>query len=422
MKTRLLVVLCAAVIAVSVLSGCGEKKSEQITLKFWHAQTNPDALEYFEAYTKTHPNIKIESTVFMDDDFKVQSRVALSNNETPDVWYTNTSSSLVQFVGAGGLADLSQYKSQKGWDKIYDATSLQCTSIGDKLYGLPWSTYTPWMVLWANRDFFQANNLQYPKTVDELIALAPKIRALGQEPLVFYNLDGWTGAIFFGEFMLQQVGPEWLDKTNAGQIKWTESAEARAALDVLKRLAERDVLLTGYETQRQDTALQVWKNKQSPLMYNGTWFTQNIGTEFDFAVDCIRLPLIEPGAVPKAYQNWLDWCLGICPNTKYFDEALDFITYAAGAGFFEITGNATGTLTPIPEVNKALKVPYYFQTEPILEQLDKPKTPFWCYGFATPVVTVLQDQIKLVMAGQTSINAALQAIDRIQAENIIPIP
>jgi hypothetical protein len=53
--------------------------------------------------------------------------------------------------------------------------------------------------------------------------------------------------------------------------------------------------------------------------------------------------------------------------------------------------------------------------------LDKPKTPFWCYAFATPVITVLQDQIRLVMAGQTSIDEALRAIDRIQAENIIPI-
>jgi ABC-type glycerol-3-phosphate transport system substrate-binding protein len=220
--------------------------------------------------------------------------------------------------------------------------------------------------------------------------------------------------------MLQQVGGEWLDAVNAGEIKWTESQEAKAALNVLKRLAENDVLLTGYETQRQDTALQVWKNKQSPLMYNGTWFTQNIGTEFDFEVDCIRLPVIYPGAVPKGYQNWLDWCLGISPSTKHLDEALEFITYAAGSGFFEIIGNSTGTLTPIPEINSKLKVPYYFQTEPILEQLDKPKTPFWCYGFATPVVTVLQDQIKLVMANQTSIDAALAAIQRIQEQNIIP--
>jgi raffinose/stachyose/melibiose transport system substrate-binding protein len=417
-RVKLLFLFIAAAI---FFAGCKKEGSDQIILKFWHAQTNEDALAYFDAYTKTHPNVKIESTVFMDYDFKVQSRVALSNNEAPDVWYTNTSSSLVQFVGAGGLLELTPYISQKGWDKVYDSTSLLCTSVGNKLYGLPWSTYTPWMVLWANKDFFQQNNFDYPKTVDDLINLAPRIRKLGQEPLVFYNLDGWTGAIFFGEFMLQQVGPEWLDKINAGQIKWTESAEARTAFDVLRRLAANDVLLTGYETQREDTALQVWKNKQSPLMYNGTWFTQNIGTEFDFGVECLRLPTVSPGATPKGYQNWLDWCLGINPGTKHLEEALDFITYAAGPDFFTITGNATGTLTPIPEVNKNLKVPYYFQTEPILEQLDKPKTPFWCYAFAFPVVTVLQDQIRLVMAGQTSIDAALQALERIQAENIIPM-
>ncbi len=390
---------------------------EQITLKFWHAQSDPALQDYFDKYTETHPNVKIEQTVFVDDDYKTQSRIALAGGETPDVWYMNTGSSLDQFVGSNGLMDISKYADQYGWKDGYDATSLQCTSIGDKLYGLPWSTYTPWMVLWANKNFFETNNLEYPKTVDDLVALAPKIRELGQEPVVFYNKDGWTGAILFGEYVLQQVGPEWIEGINSGELKWTDNEVAKTALETLKKLSESNVLLTGYETQRQDTALAVWKNQQSPLMYNGTWFTQNIGRDFDFDVECLRLPMLTEDTVPKGYQNWLDWCLGVCPNTKYPDQAVEFVNYAAGEGVQEILGNTLGNLTAMPAVNEKVDVPYYFKTEPILEQLDKPKTQFFCYAFATEVCNALQDQIKLVMAGQTSVDDALAAIQKVQDEN-----
>jgi raffinose/stachyose/melibiose transport system substrate-binding protein len=402
---------CALIVLLLSFTGCAKGASSgKVVLNVWHAQTDPTVQKYLQAYEETHPNVTVKQTVMVDDDFKTQSRVALSAGTAPDVWYTNTGSSLEQFVKAGGLMDLSKAIKDKGWAKRYDATALDCMSLKGKVYGLPWSLYTPWMVLWANKDWFEAHKLAYPKTVDELIELAPKIRALGQEPLVFYNKDGWTGAILFGEYVLQQAGPEWLDKINSGKLKWTDSVEARKALETMQKLSKANVFLTGYATQRQDTALPVWKNKKSPLMYNGTWFTQNIGRDFDFKVDCIQLPLLDEDSTPKAYQNWVDWCIGVNPKSKVKDVAIDFVGYAAGDEFFKIIGNQQGNLTPDVAANESVAVPYYFKTPPILDQLSKPKTPFFCYGFPMSVVTVLQDQIKLVLAGQSSVDEALAAI------------
>jgi raffinose/stachyose/melibiose transport system substrate-binding protein len=415
----ILLALCASVFFVFAggqQEGKADEGSKTITLEFWHAKTDADMQEFFDAYTETHPNVKIKQTVFVDDDYKTQSRIALAGGETPDVWYMNTGSALEQFVNSGGLMDLTPYIKKYGWDETYDATALSCSTVDGKLYGLPWTQYTPWMVLFANKDFFEEHNLAYPKTVDDLVELAPKIRALGQEPLVFYNKDGWTGAILFGDFMLQQVGPEWIEKINNGEIKWTESKEAKASLGVLRRLAQEGVLLTGYETMRQDTALPIWKNEQSPLMYNGTWFTQNIGSEFDFEVETLRLPRVTEGAEPKGYQNWLDWALGISPDTKNLEAALEFITYAAGPGLHYIEASKTGNFTPTPEINDKIEAPYYFKTEPILEQLDKPKTPFWCYAFPTEVNNTLQEQIKLVMAGNVTADQALKTIQTVQEQ------
>lgn len=313
--------------------------------------------------------------------------------------------------------DITDIAKEKGWTERYDADSIKMDSVDGKLYGLPWSLYTPWMVLWANKDFFEKNKFEYPKTIDDLITLAPKIKALGQEPLVFYNKDGWTGAILYGEYILQQVGPEWIADINSGKIKWTEDPVAKKAFEVLQKLSKAGVFMTGYETQRQDTALPIWKDQRSPLLYNGTWFTQNIGPKFDFQVETIVLPLIDANSQPKAYQNWADWCLGICPKTKVKDAAVDFLDYATNAEFFKKLGNSQGNLSPNTEANKSIEVPYYFKTPPILGQLDKPKTPFFCYAFPMPVVEVFQTQIKLVMSSQVSIDDALKAIEAEHAKN-----
>lgn len=417
-KVHVVLIVLLSCFSLLFATGNTEKKSGddggKVTLEFWHAKTDPDLQALFNDYTKTHPNVEIKQTVFVDDDYKTQARIALAGGETPDIWYMNSGASLDQFVESGGLMDLTPYIQEQGWDTTYDATALNCASIGDKLYGLPWSQYTPWMVLFANKDFFEKNNLEYPETIEDLIELSPQIRALGQEPLVFYNKDGWTGAILFGDFMLQEVGPEWIQMINSGEITWSESKEAKKVMETLRKLAKENVLLTGYDTMRQDTALPIWKNQQSPLMYNGTWFTQNIGSEFDFEVQTLRLPKLSKGSTPKGYQNWLDWVLGISPNTKHLAEALDFISYAAGPEQQYLEASKTGNFTAIPEVNTRIETPYYFKTEPILEQLDKPKTPFWCYAFPTEVNNTLQEQIRLVMAGSTSVDEALQTIQNIQ--------
>jgi len=434
MRTKGVSLLLCLGLVLTLLSACGKKSDEpnressaagssvssgeKITLNVWHAHNgNQDLQDFIQRYEKSHPNVKIKQTVFVDDDYKTQSRVALSGDTTPDIWYTNTGSSLKQFVEAGGLLDITDIAEERGWTKKYDADSIKMDSVDGRLYGLPWSTYTPWMVLWANKNFFEKNNLEYPKTVDDLIALAPKIRELGQEPLVFYNKDGWTGAIFFGEYVLQQAGPEWISDINEGKTTWTDNKEAKVALETLAKLAKSGVIMSGYETQRQDTAIPVWKDQRSPLLYNGTWFTQNVGTEFDFEVETLVLPLLDGNSKPKAYQNWADWTVGISPKSKNKEAAYDFLEYAANEEFFEILGNSQGNLTPNIEANKKIETPYYFQTPPILDQLDKPKTPFFCYAFPIPVVEVLQTQIKLVMSGQASVDDALKAIEAEHSKN-----
>jgi len=422
---KLYFVIVMVIAAMLILVACGDRPAspatgdgEEITLTFWHANTDPELIAIYQSWEDITPGVNISQTTFVDDDFKVQSRVALAAGNTPDVWYMNTGMSLMQFVEEGGMRPIEEFREEFGWDDIYCATSLNWTSIDGVLYTLPWSQFTPWHVVWANADFFEEHNLDFPVTIDDYIALAPILRGLGQEPLVFYNLDGWYGAIFFGEFVAQiMCGATWIDEINSGTRRWENDDVARRAFEYMVSMAEANVFLNGFDTLRQDTALPVWAAQQSPLMYNGTWFTGVIGYEFDFSVEALVFPRIYPGSTTHSYQNALDWGLGITPNTEHLREALEFITFAAGPEHHMYQTASGFTTSPIPEINYIVDLPYYFLQPPVTNQTGIIATDWFCYAFVMPVVAEFEMQISLLLTGQTDVESALASIQRVHNDH-----
>ena len=398
--------------------GAAPAAEGNVTLTFWHSKTDPAVIALFQTWDeRTNGAVTIDQTIFVDDDFKVQSRVALAAGNTPDVWWMNSGSSLVQFVEEGGLMSLEEFREEFGWDDVYDPTALNWTSVDGELFGLPWSQYTPWLI-WANNDFFEEHGLDFPVTVDDYIALAPVLRELGQEPMVVYNLDGWYGALFFGEFVAQMMNAnDWMNEINSGVRRWETDDIARRSLEYIERMAQANVFLTGFATMRQDTALPVWANQQSPLMYQGTWFAHVIGTEFDFSVQALPFPRIYPGSINHSFQNSIDWALGIAPGTNHLREALEFITFAAGYELHALEAATGLSLSPIPEVNYDIELPYFFLQDAIMDQAGIPTTVWFAYAFPMAVVAEFQMQVSLIMTGQTDIDSALAAIQRVHNDH-----
>lgn len=397
-------------------SKADSNSDEVITLEFWHSREQAECQQYFQDYEKVNKNVKINQTVMLDEDYKTQSRIALASGVTPDVWWTNAAGPLETFASSGGLMDITQYQDQYGWNKRFLPSALANCMVDGKLYGLPFTGLGPWATLYMNKNFFEQNNLQYPKTIDDLCALAPVIRNLGKEPMIFYDQAGWPGALLFGDLVLQQVGAEWVDQIISGEISWAGNKVAYNAMMAEKKMADAGVFLTGFGNLTQRTALPLFLHGECPIMYNGTWFISIIGKEFDFDIETIVFPQITPGSYYHAYQNPVNWVLGVCPSSKYQKQALDFLNYATSYSYTKLASELQGEFSPIVGQNAQLDLPYYFMTEPLLVQFgdNVEWTNFFHYAFGDEVCLALKDQIKMVLEGQTTIDEALVAIDRVQ--------
>jgi raffinose/stachyose/melibiose transport system substrate-binding protein len=406
-----------AVAAIEAAKKVYDETGKKVTLEFWHSRQMEPCVQYFRDYEKVNPYVTLNLTFMNDNDDKVQSRVNLASGNIPDVWWTNTGGSLEQFVDSGGFMDLTPYESKFNWKSRYIDSAINDCTVDGKLYGLPFAGIDLWGTLYMNKTFFDQNNLKYPVTVDDMIALAPKLRALGQEPMTFYDLDGWYADLFFADLVLQLEDNTWVAKKKSGESKWAGDRSAIAALTKMKEMVAAGCFLTGWETIRQDVALPMFKNKLTPIMYNGTWFGEMIGTKFDFDVDAIPMPQTVPGSKAKAYMSKVNWALGIGPKTKYLDIALGLADYCANEGSFGVLIPISGGFSPIVDQNKEFDKPPYFSSNAIQDQLkaDAKMVDYFHYAFSFDVCAAMRDQIKQILAGQLSIDAALANWDTITA-------
>lgn len=392
-------------------AGSSEDTGEQITLEFWHSKTQPEYEAYYNTYTDTHPNVKINQTIYNDEDYKTQARVSLAGGITPDVWWMNTGSSIIQFVQSGGFMPLTEYADQYDWYDRFVPSAMKNGTVDDQLYALPWSGSDTWAHLLVNKTFFEENNLEYPVTIDDMVELAPKIRALGKEPMTFYDKAGWYGAIFFGDLILQQEGVEWLDGMRTGERSFVGDQASINALTAMKKLADAGAFTTGYDTLMQDTVLPLFKTGDTPIMYNAPWFIGTIGSEFDFEVETIEFFKLDPANTWQAYQVAINWALGVAPTTENPDAAVAFVDWAASRESHKMMASLGGAFSPVAGQNEEIDFPDFLMAEPIQRQFGAPWTSYFHYAFDSATVEVEKDQIRMVLAGQSTIDQALAAMD-----------
>ncbi len=412
MKRFRAVFIIVAIMAVFALPISAAPKT---TITFW-TDAGGDFLPFFKDYTTKHADIDLQISVYQTEDYKTQSRLALSSGTGPDVWTTNNGSFHDQFIDGGGAMDMTAAAQKYGWAARIDANSLATCVRDGKLYGLPWGGFYPWQVLFANKDFFKSSGLAYPKTVDDLVALAKQIRAKGMQPVAFGNKDLWPGQIIFGDYILQLKDPSIVKDLNTGKMKWTDSKEAATVFDTLAKLAKGQVFVDGYQTQDHEAAIQAWIGKKAAFLYNGTWFYGG-HKDIPFEVETIPLPLVNASTVLKGVQLFPDPVIFVNAKSKVQNAALDFLDYVTSVPYYQLLAKQNACFTPSPEANKTVALPGWLKAEPLLKQTSFPQSNYWTVTFPVPVEEAFGRQIQAIMAGQATTAQALQAVEDVHAKN-----
>lgn len=228
MKKKLIAVLLAAAMTMTMAAGCGTDKSDKggstettqneteegdnsgkITLKLFSNlpdRKNGQGLveqKIIDEYMEENENVVIQVEALDEEAYKTKFK-AYSMNGMPDIvsiW--GQPSFLDEVLDAGVLAELNEedYK-----DYNFVSGSLEGFKKDGKLYGLPRNTDI--MGFYYNQKIFADNGWEIPETYDDLLALGKEIKEAGLVPVAMDGGDGWPMAIYFTDLLVRLEGPQ----------------------------------------------------------------------------------------------------------------------------------------------------------------------------------------------------------------------
>lgn len=195
MKRKLALLLAGVMLVGSVLSGCGGKEEPAATttadgelegdITFWYSFTQGPRLETIQKaadeFMEENPKVNIKIETFSWNDFYTKWTTGLASGNVPDM-STAQVGQVAEMINADALVPLNDLIDEIGRDKFNESALDECTLDGNN-YAVP--LYSHAMVMWIRKDLLKENNLEVPKTWDELYEAAKTLTKDGVYGLSF---------------------------------------------------------------------------------------------------------------------------------------------------------------------------------------------------------------------------------------------
>ncbi|MFT4004655.1 MAG: extracellular solute-binding protein [Lacrimispora sp.] len=174
----------------------------QKVIKFMHRFPDEPYNGFIESklheYEAAHPDIKFEITSAQNQEYKEKIKIVVGGDDTPDIFFSWVGDFTERFIRENLILDLAPYlKADPAWkDSLIESQMAQYTNKDGMVYGVPFRLDCK--LFFYNTKIFKDNNLEAPKTWDELIAACEKLKTAGITPIAFGNQEPWSASHYIG--------------------------------------------------------------------------------------------------------------------------------------------------------------------------------------------------------------------------------
>lgn len=211
----------------------------------------------------------------------------------------NTGRDAEDLIKAGLMTDLTELATKEKWAEIIRPAKLldSCMYEG-KVYCVPINIHSgQWM--WLNRKVFEENGMEVPTDWNGLVAVAPKLKELGIQPLS--AAQGWPINTLAGDIMLGVAGvDDWLA---VNRDKNADVARGDSYTAVFKALGEaRSLIDPNAMVGQWNEAVALVINGKAAANVMGDWAQgefqvagQTAGTDYDCLPGLGFFPVLDTG-------------------------------------------------------------------------------------------------------------------------------
>ncbi|MBQ9590994.1 MAG: extracellular solute-binding protein [Butyrivibrio sp.] len=285
---------------------------DKITLSIYTQYADDDTKVPYdyavEQLAEAYPNVELNLIVQAQDDGQTLKTLA-ATGQLPDIYQASTDL-INTFRESNQIMVLNDVAEKTGFiDKLYDANKDLAYAEDGNIYAFPFSGQE--YVLWYyNKALFEENNLEVPKTYEDLLNCVETFTQSGIIPLALFGQEGWNTAAAYDVIATRYVagGIKALDE---GSASITDDGYVSAAKKLEELVAaglfQKDATTTNY-----DQASEKFLSGEAAMFINGQWYIED---------------------ATKALGDDVDWM---------FYPAEDEAAYEAGKAVFSGGGSASG--------------------------------------------------------------------------------
>ncbi|OMF38863.1 hypothetical protein BK133_01290 [Paenibacillus sp. FSL H8-0548] len=223
----------------------------------------------FDEFTETTGNkIEVQSAPVNSYADLVSTRLA--TGDTPDLlFYWGQKGSITRLNPEKNLLDLSN---EEYVSRINPAVTKYFLKNDDKLYGIPVTGLSVSGVIY-NKKVFADLGIEIPKTYDEFLAAAEKIKGAGITPVYEAGKEAWPLQIFGFNAManIMKTQPDLMDKINTKQSTFDQVPEYVDALQKQADLQTKGYLNKDLFSATYDMSLEQVATGKSAMIFQADW-------------------------------------------------------------------------------------------------------------------------------------------------------
>jgi len=389
---------------------------------------NPDMIELKKlspAFEKANPDIQLKWVILEENVLRQRATTDITTNSGQfDVMAIGTYEA-PQWGKRGWLVPMTNLPADYDLEDVVK-TARDGLSYNGQLYALPF--YVESSMTYYRKDLFQAAGLTMPDqpTYDQIKQFAEKLtdKAKGQYGICLRGKAGWGENMAYVTTLVNTFGGRWFDEKWQAQLTTPEWKKAVSFyVDLLKKYGPPGASSNGFNenlTLMSSGKCAMWIDATvaAGMLYNKA--QSQVADKIGFAA--------APVAVTPKGSHWLwSWSLAIPKTSKSQDAAKKFVTWATSKQYIEMVGKDEGWASVPPGTRRSTYArPEYKQAAPfgdfVLKAIESAnpndaslkKVPYSGIQFVgipefQSFGTVVGQSIAGVVAGQTSVDAALKA-------------
>lgn len=363
MKKRTVALMLSAVMAASMLSGCGggqdwEDGDGKIdgNLTFWTQDTEPWKTYFepaIERFKEAYPDVNITVEYFAD--FSDKANQAFAAGEEPDVM--QTVASITDWAKAGKIVEVPEsVMSADEMESTYYESALKNKMYDGKYYSIPSEINVESPSLYVNMDILEKEGFELPDgwienngpaSFEELIDFAKQLTIKDSNGDVTRSGLAYCYAQWEANFLslIIQCGGDYRDEAN-NQVHFV-TPEAHEAAEILLKYCQGPDAVSDDGDTRYDSFIQ----GTAAMCVGAPWYAGSFAIDIpDVNYQVFNMPAWVDGADPVSLGTG-GWGYIVSEKCKNKEAAWAFVEFMTSA---EETGEWAYTTGALPARSDAL--------------------------------------------------------------------